>query len=420
MTPLNPAMPAPAPHTRTAITTLTTFLARWRRAATVLLLGAGTALASAPAIAQGMCPGELLCRQVPGFTATVTEFRVSPNTQGNRPVNLAVRFTNRGSKPLVLGYVDGTATAYDDRGNAYKLQNSRKLTGIGRIERNRFDPKFTLAPGESADARMELNFFVNRNVIVGTAFDLELSVREIDPLPGQQYRLGREHALSWPGLRHGSGGQAPALAAPAVAGTAPVPADTGAPAAARPPAAAVGDACGGAPYCMVNGPVLARVVGMAPAAPKGNNQEVTVRIAFQNLGDVPMILNYKQGTGIMLDEKGERYIVDSRYRESVQGMPVSTRERASSQFTLAAGESRTAAFIFRRYVGRVPPGTVFAPQLAVEQYQLLPSNQLQLVREYALGFGEVPGGGALGGAAADLQQLGNAINALGELFKKRD
>jgi hypothetical protein len=72
----------------------------------------------------------------------------------------------------------------------------------------------------------------------------------------------------------------------------------------------------------------------------------------------------------------------------------------------------------------VPPGTVFAPQLAVEQYQLLPSNQLQLVREYALGFGDLRGGGAIGGAAsdaaADLQQLGNAINALGELFRKRD
>jgi hypothetical protein len=415
-------MPATTPHPSTdlnAITTLTALLTHWRRAAAALLLGAGAALSSAPAAAQGMCPGEPLCREVPRFTATITEFRVSPNTQGNRPVHLAVRFTNRGSEPLVLGYVDGTAAAYDDRGHKYTLQNSRKLTGIGRIERNRFDPKFTLAPGESADARLELNFFVNRNVIVGTSFDLAFGVREIDPLPGQQYRLGREHALSWQGLRHGDGGQAPAGSGGAVAATMP-PATGAAPAAAT----AGGDACAGAPHCTVSGPVLARVVGVAPAAPRGNNQEVTVRISFQNLGDTPMILNYKQGTGIMLDEKGERYIVDSRYRESVQGMPVSTRERASSQFTLAAGESRMAAFIFRRYVGRVPPGTVFAPQLAVEQYQLLPSNQLQLVREYALGFGDLRGGGAIGGAAsdaaADLQQLGNAINALGELFRKRD
>lgn len=419
MTPMHAAMPASAPHdTIDAVAALTTFLARWRRAATVLLLAAGAALSSAPTSAQGICPGEPLCREVPKFTATITEFRVSPNTQGNRPVHLAVRFTNRSSEPLVLGYVDRSAAAHDDRGNAYTLQNSRKLTGIGRIERNRFDPKFTLGPGESADARMELNFFVNRNVVVGTTFDLALGVREIDPLPGQQYRLGREHALSWQGLRHGDGGQAPAGPGVAATGTTP-PAAGAAPAAAT----AGSDACAGAPHCTINGPVLARVVGVAPAAPKGNNQQVTVRIAFQNLADAPMILNYKQDTGIMLDEKGERYIIDSRYRESVQGMPVSTRERASSQFTLAAGESRTAAFIFRRYVGRVPPGTVFAPQLAVEQYQLLPSNQLQLVREYALGFSDLRGGGfggVAGDAATDLQQLGNAINALGELFKKRD
>ncbi|MCP5271404.1 MAG: hypothetical protein H6932_09230, partial [Burkholderiaceae bacterium] len=210
MTLHHPAFPASATHARTAITAVTAVLARWRRAATALLLVAGAGLSSAPAAAQGPCPGEPLCREVPKFTATITEFRVSPNTRGNRPVHLAVRFTNRSSEPLVLGYVDRSAAAHDDRGNAYTLQNSRKLTGIGRIERNRFDPKFTLGPGESADARMELNFHVGRNVIVGTTFDLAFGVREIDPLPGQQYRLGREHALSWQGLRHGDGGQAPA------------------------------------------------------------------------------------------------------------------------------------------------------------------------------------------------------------------
>ncbi len=174
-------------------------------------------LAAAPAAAQGMCPGEPLCRQVASFSATVTEFRVSPNTLGNRPIQVAVRFTNRTDRPLILGYVDRSAAAFDDRGNRYELQNSAKLTGIGRIERQRFDPKFTLGPGESADARMELVFHVNRNVIVGTGFDLELSVREIEPLPGNQYRLGREHALSWQHLANGAGGRAPpgAAAAPA-------------------------------------------------------------------------------------------------------------------------------------------------------------------------------------------------------------
>jgi hypothetical protein len=387
---------------------------RWLAA--LLLAGAALA-AAAPALAQGMCPGEPLCRQVPRFTATITEFRVSPSTLGPRPVNLAVRFTNRTSEPLVLGYVDGSAAAFDDRGNRYVLQNSAKLTGIGRIERNRFDPKFTLGPGESADARLELTFFVNHNVIVGTGFDVEMTVREIDPLPASQYRLGREHALSWQSLAHGAGGRAPGrmAAAPAAPPAPAAPAaDPAAPAGAATPAVPAGDPCAGLPACTASGPVVARIVGVASAAPQGNNHQVTVRIAFQNLGAAPMILNYKVDTGVMLDERGQRYTVDSRYLDSVQGMPVSSRNSASSQFTLGPGESRTAAFVFRRFVGNVPAGTRFSPSLAVEQYVLLPSNQLQLTREYSLGFGEVRGG-----ASADLQKLGDAVKGLGELFRKR-
>jgi hypothetical protein len=117
----------------------------------------------------------------------------------------------------------------------------------------------------------------------------------------------------------------------------------------------------------------------------------------------------------MLDEKGQKYTVDSRYNDSVQGMPVSTRDRASSQFTLRPGEARTAAFIFRRFVGNVPPGTVFSPSLAVEQYELLPSNQLKLEREHSLSFGEVRSG-AVGAGGANAAE---ALKTLGDLLKKK-
>lgn len=377
------------------------------RALAASLAAATLLLAATPAAAQGMCPGEPLCRQVSAFTATVTEFRVSPNTLGNRSIQVAVRFTNRTDRPLILGYVDRSAVARDDRGHPYTLQNTAKLTGIGRIERQRFDPKFTLGPGESADARMELNFFVNRNVAVGTDFDLEMGVREIQALPGGQYRLGREHALSWQHLASGAAGRVPAAAAAARAAAPDVAA---VPQPAAPPA---GDPCAGAANCTASGPLAARIVGVLSAAPKGNNHEVTVRIAFQNHGSEPMILNYKQDTGAMLDERGQKYIVDSRYRESVQGMPIATRDRAGSQFMLQPGESRTAAFVFRRFVGKVPAGTVFTPSLAVEQYVLLPSGQLQRVREYALGFGEARGG-------ADLRQLGEAVKGLGNLLRGKN
>ena len=98
-------------------------------------------------------------------------------------------------------------------------------------------------------------------------------------------------------------------------------------------------------------------------------------------------------------------------RESVRGMPVATRQSASSQFTLAPGEARQAAFDFRRFTGRVPAGQRLRPSLAVEQYELLPSGQLQLQREYALSFGEVGAGVALG-------PPGDALKRLGEVLRK--
>jgi hypothetical protein len=370
------------------------------------LLALCAMLVAPPAGAQGTCPGEPLCREVPKFTATITDFRVSPNTVGNRPVSLTVRFTNRTTAPLVLGYVDGTAAAYDDRGNKYELQNTRLLQGIGIVSRSRFDPKFTLGPGESSDAKLVVNFF-SRNVVVGTQFDFEMSVREIDPLPGNQFQLGREHALGWQHLRDGMGGRAPAVAATSALGAGAAVGGGTAPASGA--VASGGDPCLGATNCASSGPVLAKVVGVSSGAPKGNNHEVTVRVALQNLGAEPLILNYKQGTGTMLDERGEQYVVDSR-REAVQGIPVATRERASSQFALRPGESRTVAFVFRRFVGKVPPGTVFSPSLAVEQYELLASNQLRLQREHALSFGEVRSG------ANPVE----ALKSLGELFRKKD
>jgi hypothetical protein len=376
-------------------------------------------LASPPVSAQGMCPGQPLCREVSKFSATITDFRVSPNTTGNRPVYVTVRFHNKTAQPLTLGYVDGTAAAYDDRGNKYQLQNTQTLQGIGRIERHRFDPKFTLRPGESSDAKLEVNFFAQR-VIVGTEFDFEMTVREIDPVPGNQYRIGREHALSWQHLKNGMRGSAPAPAA-------------GTDAAAAAPAAsgssiAAADPCADVANCATSGPVLAKIVGATPSI-KGTYHHLMVRIAFQNVGSTPLIINYKQDTGKAIDERGGEYVVDSRDRNSVQGIPISTRDRASSQFTLQPGESRTASFDFRRYTGSVPAGTRLNPSIAVEQYELLPSNQLRLEREYALSFGEIRGGagarpsGAGAGAASASGEQPDPVKALRDLrdlFKKKN
>jgi hypothetical protein len=369
------------------------------------LLPAPAALVTSSALAQGMCPGEPLCREVTKFAVTVTDFRVSPSTVGNRPVNLTVRFTNKTAQRLILGYVDGTAAAYDDRGNKYDLQNSSKVAGIGRIERSRFDPKFALEPGESADARMELNFFVNRNVIVGTAFDVEMSVREIEPVAGGQFQLGREHALSWQSLASGSGGQAPRTAVAAATGGVE----------ATPAAVPLQDPCQGKPACSSSGSMLAEVTRLLNEGMSGNYHHVLVTARFRNLGNTPLILNYKHGSGAMTDDLGQSYTVSEG--TDVQGMPVSTRDKASSQFTLAPGEARNASIRYRRFAGTAKQiGTSFSPSLAVEQYELLPSNQLKLMREHSLNYTDLRYGGTAGAGAAS---AGAAAldQALQKLFK---
>jgi hypothetical protein len=372
-----------------------------------VVLGAGSAL---PAAAQTTgCDNAPHCRETTRFTATLSDFRVLRGAGNNRPLRATLRFHNRGSRPLVLTYVDGSASAVDDQGHRYQMQNSsRALRGLGVATRRAFDPRFTLAPGESADSTVEVSAFIKG--IYGTRFDLSLSVREVEPLPGQQARLGRETVLRYTGLSDGSGDRPGGSGGPADAGG-------GTSAVAQPPAspptlsgADTDTACHGQTPCVVNGPLAAHVQGLQVEAPRNNAQGVIVTVAFRNISAAPMVLNYKQSSGTMLDEHGQQYRVDWRYDDAVQGMPVSTRSRASSQFTLAPGETRSARFRYTRYIGKTPLGSTFSPALAVEQYELLPSNQLRLVREYALDFGAVAGGGA-----TDLRR---ALKGLGELFKR--
>jgi hypothetical protein len=232
-------------------------------------------------------------------------------------------------------------------------------------------------------------------------------VREIEPLAGGQFQLGREHALSWQGLANGSGGRAPRAA---VGPTAADGVEGAVPAAPRE------DPCQGKPACSSSGTLVADVTRLLNEGMYGNYHQVLVTVRFRNLGNTPLILNYKQGTGRMPDNLGQSYDVSSQAKD-VQGMPVSTRDTASSQFTLAPGEARNASFRYRRFAGKANQiGTSFSPSLAVEQYELLPSNQLRLVREHSLNYTDLRYGGA-SGAPAGAAALDEALQ---KLFKGDD
>jgi hypothetical protein len=170
--------------------------------------------------------------------------------------------------------------------------------------------------------------------------------------------------------------------------------------------------CTGLQNCVTDGAVRANVTGVTGSIERGV-QKITVRVSFANLGKAPLILNYKRGSAKMADENGQAYQIywSETSTSAVTGIPVSTRRKASSQFTLGPGQSRAAAFRYERHVGKGVLGTVFEPSLTVEEYELLPSNQLRLVGEHALYFGPMRSG--FSGSNA-----GQTLQVLRGLFKK--
>jgi hypothetical protein len=166
----------------------------------VLVLAAGMEPASAQA--KNPCTGHAACTEVPAFVVMVTEFR--PGAVGATwMVSATIRFTNKTPRELVVGYVDGSGVATDDRGNRYTVRPGA-VAGIGTISTSGFDPKFTMQPGAGNEGRIEFQWIPgSRNDPVGTTWDVEFAVREIDPVANKQYKLGKQHVLQFRGFRDG-------------------------------------------------------------------------------------------------------------------------------------------------------------------------------------------------------------------------
>lgn len=149
-----------------------------------------------PRQATNRCAGQSACAEVPTFVVTVTEVRAGVGGT----VAVTVRFTNKTPRPLVVGYTDGSGAATDGRGNRL-LFVPAAVQGIGIISRSGFDPKLTLQPGASGDASFEFGESGGGGDAAGSTWDVELTIREIDPVANHQYKLGKEHPLQFRGLR---------------------------------------------------------------------------------------------------------------------------------------------------------------------------------------------------------------------------
>lgn len=346
----------------------------------LVFAAAAVVLTAPPAFGQAEdpCAGEKHCTAVPGLTATVTDFRQSVGGY-NRYVTFTVRFRNISNRPLILGMVSGSAVTTDDRGNRYGTGTVR---GIGEIVGNRFDSKFTLRPGESGDARIETSWRAG-NSIYGTAFEIDLAVREIDVVGSNQYALGKEHALHWSGF-----GAARAVAA--------APAPVAEPRAEAPPPEPCPEKKNS--WCQA-GVFVAEVTRLTPSK-SGYNQNLQFTVRFHNLTRQPLVLAYTAGSAVVVDDAGNRY---GSYDNLVRGIGISRGNQVNASFALRGGESRDASFTLTFRAGNKPVGSKYTFDFSAEQLEILPGNQIRSAREFAVGFRDLT---ASGPGAADAANAG--------------
>jgi len=173
---------------------------------------------------QSACGNQPMCYDAPDFAVAVVDFRMSM-ASGYKLMDATLRFVNKTNQPLILGYLDGSAVALDDQGNRYAPYANRGLAGIGLVNGNSADPKFVLQPGGAGDARWELLWRPGAQDPIGSAFDLSMTIREVNTLVGGQHALGGEVPLRFQGLANGvvGSGAAPAAGtAGGVAGASPM------------------------------------------------------------------------------------------------------------------------------------------------------------------------------------------------------
>lgn len=431
-------LPLPATACRAGV------FGRRRSMTSALLLAA--ALGSPAAWAAVDCaPQALSCAVSGNLAGSVMQFRA-----GNRGDahwgQATIAFANHAARPVTLAYRGGSGMLFDDQGNTYEAV-TRNVRGIGVSQGGRVDTRFTLQPGESAQAQFEFQWSRQRGEITGLRFQMSTVVVEVTPQPGGAVRMGREHVLRWgglsdtPGAAAAAAGARPSVAAgpagtPRPAAALPSPDSPGMPSAEDaataaatpqgvvPPAAGLATAAQACPDrapCQDLGGFAVEVTRLLPAKPQGAAHPVRAEFRVRNTGNVPIALGLVSGSPLLIDENGNRYQVGNT-NVHVHGIGMVTRDRASLQFALAPGQSRGFALDFNGY-GRFPMARRFAASLTLAQLEPLPGNQVRTVREHAVSLAEAPagllGGGSGAGNAAGPANVLEAVQGLRDLLQKK-
>jgi hypothetical protein len=285
------------------------------------------------------------------------------SVSAHRIVRVTLQLTNLTNQPLRLGYLANTGTLIDDVGNRYSVETNTYtgVRGIGIVTAGNVDSQFLLGAGESRGITFELSGGPNR---LGTVYSYDLTLAQLDVLPSQQVRVGREYPVGFKQL---------AISTPA---------------AARAPSAQSAGPCGAKPRCYCTGPFMSEVTRVS-AAKESAHRIVRVTLQVTNLTSQPIILAYVAGTGTLLDNLANQYTMDNS-PSAVSGIGIMAGDKVDTQFVLGPGQSRSASFELSG--GSTNPGTAYTYDLTMAQVEILPSQQVRTVGEYAVGFSGLTAG----------------------------
>ncbi len=350
-----------------------------------------------------VCGGQSNCDEDLTFAARLTDFRTSISGRF-RVASATIRFQNKTNGQLILGYVNGSGVITDDQGNRYTINSPGAVSAMGIIA-NQVDTKFALQPGEASDARFEFSWVPGRAVI-GTSFDMDLTIREIHAGGGDQVRLGTERLIHFNGLGRNS-------SAPVSAGDNRA---TGRPDGAMSPAnssPAVPEAnpCGAAPRCYSAGPFTANVEQLIATQQPGQTRIVRMNVRFHNVSGQPLILGYMAKTSSIIDNHGNQFYsaAGGAVDTGVSGMGMVQAGKADTSFVLNPGESRNATFQVFRKRDNSMIGTSFSWTVNIAQLQILENGQqVHTIREYSVSVPDMAGSG--GNANDEIKKLGDIFN----------
>lgn len=168
--------------------------------------------------------------------------------------------------------------------------------------------------------------------------------------------------------------------------------------------------CG--PQCFNAGPFAAAVTQMTMSQ-QGSWHVIRMNIQFHNTTDQPLIIAYREGSMVMVDNLGNTYVPAGGYPGAVQGIGVDRGSQTDSQFTLGPGQTGNAMFAVAR--GRGNQSAVangYTYNFTIDELQPQNGAEAIAVRQYNLNFPNLaPGansaGFAGGGAAPSASPAGN-------------